>query len=586
LVTRSGTTFEERVARVLVEGGFINARQLEQGQQLSREKGTSLLDMLVAQGALARETLTTVLSVQLRVPTVDLRHVQVDPEAIRLLPEEYARDHHVLPFGFASDGSLRVATKSPDDFQLSAQLSSMSGRQVKFALALGEGLETLIDRAYSAGAVSPAKGQPPAAGAEAAPRRQPSTATATTAVAPGGTAAQVPATADDISRLPAIQAVEMVTLQAVKRRASDIHVVPTPDSSKVLFRIDGILQNMTMLPLTLHESMVSRVKVLAGMDISERRRPQDGSFPMTFGERHVDFRVSTVGTAWGEMMVIRVLDRAGRVLALEEVGLDSGALLATRRLLELPHGMFMVSGPTGAGKTTTLYAAVMELVNDRGNIMSIEDPIEYRTEQINQIEVNRAAGVDFPSGLRSIMRLDPDVILVGEIRDAETASTAVDAALTGHLVLASIHANDAAAAVVRLLELGTQPYLVATSVVGSLAQRLVRKICPQCRILADLNDADAIAYEQEMQEPAGQFWVGQGCNFCGGTGFSGRTGVFEVLSVQAEVRRLIAAGASGQQIREQALADGMVPMLRAGLIKAKAGTTTVREVLRNVFTIG
>ncbi|MDP2995325.1 MAG: ATPase, T2SS/T4P/T4SS family, partial [Anaerolineales bacterium] len=251
----------------------------------------------------------------------------------------------------------------------------------------------------------------------------------------------------DISRLPAVQAVEMVSLQAVKRSASDVHFVPTPDSAKVLFRVDGTLHEMTVLPLTLHETMLSRIKVMAGMDISEKRRPQDGSFTMQFGERKVDFRVATVGTTWGEMMVMRVLDRLGRVLALQDVGLDSTALIVVRQLLSLPHGLVMVSGPTGSGKTTTLYAAVMELVGQRGNIMTIEDPVEYRMDNINQIPVNVEAGIDFASGLKSIMRLNPDVILVGEMRDAETAKTAVNAALTGHLVLTTIHANDASSAI-------------------------------------------------------------------------------------------------------------------------------------------
>jgi type II secretory ATPase GspE/PulE/Tfp pilus assembly ATPase PilB-like protein len=228
--------------------------------------------------------------------------------------------------------------------------------------------------------------------------------------------------------------------------------------------------------------MVSRIKVLAEMDISENRRPQDGSFTLQFGEKHVDFRVSTIGITWGEMMVIRILDRSGGVLSLEDIGLDARPLLGWRQLLGLPFGMVLVSGPTGSGKTTTLYASVTELVKDRGNIMTVEDPVEYRMEDLHQIEVNRAAGIDFPTGLKSIMRLDPDVILVGEVRDAETAKTAVDAALTGHLVLASVHSNDAASSFVRLLDLGIEPYMAATAIAGGLAQRLVRKICPHCKM--------------------------------------------------------------------------------------------------------
>ena len=295
--------------------------------------------------------------------------------------------------------------------------------------------------------------------------------------------------------------------------------------------------------------------------------------------------MSTVGTAWGEMMVIRVLDQEGGVLNLEALGLESTPLHVWRQLLELPYGMVLVSGPTGSGKTTTLYASVAELVTSRGNIMAVEDPIEYRVEGINQIQVNLAAGIDFPTGLRSIMRLDPDIILVGEIRDDETAKTAVNAALNGRLVLASIHSNDAAASVVRLLDLGVEPFLAATGVVGSLAQRLVRKVCPRCRIQAEPAVTEAMAYEQEMQETAEQFMVGQGCNFCNNTGYSGRTGVFEVMSVDKSIRKLIASGASGPEIRAQAVNNGMKTLRRVGMLEAREGTTTLAEVFRRVFFI-
>ena len=276
------------------------------------------------------------------------------------------------------------------------------------------------------------------------------------------------------------------------------------------------------------------------------------------------------------------VDQRG-LLSLEGLGLESVSLLVWRQLLALPYGMVLVSGPTGAGKTTTLYVSVAELIKDRGKIMSVEDPIEYRVEGVNQLQVNRAAGIDFPAGLRSIMRLNPDVILVGEIRDAETAKTAVNAALTGHLVLASIDSNDAAAAVARLLDLGVERFMVATAVVGSLAQRLVRKTCTQCRVLADPSVTEVLAYELEMNEPPGQVSMGQGCNFCGGTRFSGRTGVFELMVLDDSIRKLVAAGASGQDIRTQALANGMVPLRRAGMIKAKEGQTTLGEVFKNVF---
>ena len=574
MVSREIYTFEDRVGEVLLDGGFITQKQLDDARTAGEAESSSLLDTMVSHGMLAQETLVTVLSFQLRIPVVDLRHVQVDPEAVALVPEDYARQHGVLPTGFDTDGSLRIATRMPNDFQLSSELSSVTGRQTKFVLALGGKLEDLINRVYTS-APAHAAGRVPSGenggGGELI-----------SAVATGAEATFL---GQDLSQLPAMQAVDMVTLQAVKANASDIHMVPSYDSAKVLFRMDGQLRQMVELPLTLHESMVSRIKVEAGMDISEDRRPQDGGFSLKFGDRRVEFRVASIGTTWGEMMVIRVLDQSGGLLSLESLGMEAESLQTWRSLLELPYGMLMVSGPTGSGKTTTLYDSVAELTATRGNIMSVEDPIEYRMNGVNQIQVNRAAGVDFPSGLRSIMRLDPDIILVGEIRDTETATTAVNAALTGHLVLASIHSNDAASSIVRLLDLGVEPFLAATGVIGCLAQRLVRQVCPQCGVATEATASEAIAYEQEMHQPVPRFMSGPGCNFCTGSGFVGRSGVFEVLSVDEAIRRQISQGVSGPEIREAAVENGMVTMRRAGMQMADSGRTTLSEVFRSVFYI-
>ncbi|NQW22719.1 MAG: type II/IV secretion system protein [SAR202 cluster bacterium] len=571
MVSRATPSFEERVGQVLLEGGFITQEQLDGARTASEAESSSLLDAMVSHGMLAQETLVTVLSFQLRIPVVDLRHVQVDPDAVALVPEDYARAHRVMPTGFDADGSLRIATRMPNDFQLSSELSSITGRQTKFVLAIGGKLDDLINRVYNSAPSAPVAAPPGNNGG------------GTRTISPAAAKGEATFLGQDISTLPAMQAVDMVTLQAVKANASDIHMVPTADSAKVLFRMDGQLRQMVVLPLTLHESMVSRIKVESGMDISEDRRPQDGGFSLKFGERRVEFRVASIGTTWGEMMVIRVLDQSGGLLSLEALGMDPQSLQVWRSLLDLPYGMLLVSGPTGSGKTTTLYASVAELITSRGNIMSVEDPIEYRMDGVNQIQVNRAAGVDFPAGLRSIMRLDPDIILVGEIRDKETATTAVNAAMTGHLVLASIHSNDAASSIVRLIDLGVEPFLAATGVIGCLAQRLVRQVCPQCSQPKEATATEAIAYEQEMQQPVPQFMSGPGCNFCGDSGFVGRSGVFEVLSVDESMRRKISQGSSGPDIRESAVKSGMVTMRRAGMQMAQAGKTTLSEVFRSVF---
>jgi len=390
----------------------------------------------------------------------------------------------------------------------------------------------------------------------------------------------------DVSNLSAMQVVDMLTLQAVESSASDIHLVPGHDSAKILFRMNGGLQQMVELPLTLHEGMVSRIKDAAGMDLSEDRRPQDGGFSMNVGERRVEFRVTSMVTTWGEMMVIRVIDQFAGLLSLDSLGMEAESLQTWRSLLQSPHGMLIVSGPAGSGKTTTLYASVAELIATRGNIMSVEDPIEFRMDGVNQIQVNRAAGIDFPSGLNSVLRLDPDVILVSEISDAETATAAMNAALTGHLVLASIHGSDAASSIVRLLDLGIEPVLAATGVIGCLAQRLVRQVCPQCGVTVEATTTEAIAFEREMEEAVTEFMSGPGCDFCGDSGFAGQTGVIEVLSVDEAIRSQISQGASGVEVRETAVGNGMVGMRRAGLLMAQSGKTTISEVLRKAFILG
>lgn len=571
-MTSSATpSLDDRIGRNLVDAGFITPEQLEAARDSGEETGTGLIEVLVVDGLVSRDTLVAMLSSQLRVPVVDLKTVHVDLEAVATLPEEFARTQGVLPIGFEPDGTLRTATTTPNNFQLASQIATLTGRQAKFVLAPGGGLDELIARTYSA-----------------LPARRVDTPTAGVLDEESIASLSQPPDArgilgQDVSQLPAVHAVEMVTLQAIKRGASDVHYVATSDSSRILFRLDGVLQEVAEIPLALHDSMLARIKVLADMDITETRRPQDGSFNLQINEKTVDFRVSSIGITWGEMMVVRILDRSEGILKMEQLGLEPDTLATWRQLLGLPFGMLLVSGPTGSGKTTTLYSSVTELIPNRGNILTIEDPIEYRVEDLHQIEVNRQAGIDFPTGLKSIMRLDPDVILVGEIRDVETAKTAVDAALTGQLVLASIHSNDAASAFVRLMDIGIEPYLAATAVVGIAAQRLVRMVCAHCKTESEIEPAEREAYFSETGEDVATFASGRGCNFCGFTGFLGRTGVFEVLPVSEATRKLVASGASGHEIRRQGMSEGLSPLRRTGMTKVKAGVTTVNEVLSRVF---
>jgi len=562
--------FMDRLGQALQEGGFITQEQLNKARELSQSSGKRLTDVLQEQGFTSREILTSALSFQFKIPVVNLKQAEIDPKALQLIPEEFAREHEVFPFGFESSGALKVATENPQNFQLINTLSGMTRKSIRTYLPLDSRVGELIDSSYSATpGITEELTQALKTVAERLPARTP---------------AGPPATVEDLGQVPVVRAVEMITFRGVKSRASDIHIVPTYDSSKVLYRIDGVLHESITLPLSVHQNMISRIKVMANMDITEKRRPQDGHFTMEFGERKVDFRVAVIQTSYGEMMVIRVLEKSFTGFDFAELGLDGEARRVYERLMDYPLGMILISGPTGSGKTTTLYATVTKLADGRRNVMTIEDPVEYRFDNISQIQTNPAAGIDFATGLRSIMRMDPDIILVGEIRDGETARVAIQAANTGHLVLSSIHSNDSASAAVRLLDLGVESFAISSGLIGVVAQRLLRKICPHCKTLTAPTATEAIMYEQEMREPAGEFYSGQGCNLCSGTGFLGRLGVFEVLLVTEEIRSLILRNANATQIKEQAIKEGTVPLRRDGMLKAKEGITTIQEVIRKVFT--
>ena len=322
------------------------------------------------------------------------------------------------------------------------------------------------------------------------------------------------------------------------------------------------------------------------MNIAERRRPQDGHFAISVDGAEVDIRVATADTSWGEMAVLRVLDKAMSVMDLPDLGFLPVSLETYQRLIQSPFGMILAAGPTGSGKTTTLYASINQLDSRERNIITIEDPVEYRFANINQMQVNIQANVTFAGGLRATMRLDPDVILVGEIRDKETASIAIQAALTGLLVLSSVHANDAVGALFRLMDLGIEPFLITSALIGIIAQRLVRRICPHCRVLREVPEEERIAYEGELGEKRTKFYHGTGCNYCALTGYHGRMGVYEIMVISQEIRRLVLRGASTDEIKAQAIKEGMVTMWRDGMLKVQAGLITPREVLRNVFVIG
>ncbi len=571
MVDRRTATFQDRLGQALVEGDFITSEQLAQARDIAQANNKRLTDILQEKKLISREVLTTALSFQFKVPIVNLKQVNIDPKVLELVPEEFAREHEILPIALDPGGELRVAMENPNDFELINTLSAMTRRSIRPVLPIDTKIGDIINVVYKPTS-------------QLARDLDQALQTVTEPARTRMLAGRPPVVLEGIQEAPVVRAVEMITLQAVKSRASDVHLVPTIDSAKVIYRIDGVLHQVHTIPLGIHQNMVSRIKVMANMDIAEKRRPQDGSFTMTFGEREINFRVAVADTVYGEMMVIRVLDKSRIRFDMSELGLVGAARQSYQRLLNYPLGMVVISGPTGSGKTTTLYASIYTLADGKRNIMTIEDPVEYHFENISQIDTNPTAGIGFADGLRAIMRMDPDIILVGEIRDVETARTAIQAANTGHLVLSSIHANDAATTITRLLDLGVEPFAASAGLIGVVAQRLVRKVHEDCKTLKAPTATEALAYEQEMQEPAEEFYVGQGCNACSFTGFQGRFGVFEVLPISEEIRALIARRAPATEIKELALKQGMVTMRKDGRLKVKQGVTTVSEVLRHVFT--
>ena len=558
-----GRAIRKSLGEMLVEENLITTEQLEQALELQRRDGGKLTEVLVNQEMVKAEDLAAVLSVQLNVPLIDLKGHMVQPNALRLIPEHTARNHTLIPLDVVGD-TLVVVMADPEDIRTIEDIKAQAKMRVDVALGIPSDIERAIDLNYRAsGEIEKQISQ------------------FATPVLEG---AKV--TSDLIARTPIAQALDLIITQAVRDRASDIHFEPQEVRLRIRYRIDGILHDMFSLPLSAYMPLVSRVKILAEMNIAEQRRPQDGQFSFKVGNRDIDIRAATMETGYGERVTLRILDKSLALFTLPELGFFPDALKKYQSMMKCPFGLILVGGPTGSGKTTTLYASVNQLDRNERNIMTVEDPIEYHFTDINQTQVNPKAGLTFASGLRAIVRHDPDVILVGEIRDKDTAAMAIQAALTGHLVFSSVHANDAVGVLFRLMDLGVEPYLIASTLVGIVAQRMVRRICSHCRAPCQLPVEEQIAYDDEMKEQSTTFYSGAGCNLCANTGYGGRTGIFELLIMTEEIRRILLSSASAGAIRTQALSEGMITMKRDGMLKVKEGITSVSEVMRSVFSIG
>jgi type II secretion system protein E len=552
---------EQLLGSVLVRNGHLSPDQLAEACARASRDAAPLGDVLASLGYVSPADLLQAIGDTLGYAVVTLAEMPPDPAAVGLVPREFALRRQALPLAL-EEGTLTVALANPLDLQLVDDLRLATGMAIRPVIAPPAEIRRALEQFAMEQMIQDVSDGEGDAGADE-----------------GADIADLQKMAREAL---VVQLVNMLIHQAVQERASDIHVEPFERELRVRYRIDGVLREASTPPKRLQSAIISRIKILAEMNIAERRLPQDGRIRLRVSGRQIDIRVSSLPTLYGESVVMRILDKGTALLGLEELGMPSEPLTRFRKLIGRPHGILLVTGPTGSGKTTSLYAALAEIYSEQLKIITIEDPVEYQLPGINQIHVRSQIGLTFASGLRSIVRQDPDVIMVGEIRDSETAEIAIQAALTGHLVFSTLHTNDAAGAITRLLDMGAEPYLVASSLIGSVAQRLVRQICPQCKAPAEYSDA---ALREVGIDPAGpdrhQLRRGAGCDACGRTGYRRRLGVFEMLTIDDAVRQMIVERTPANLIKQHGVnQQGMQTLLMDGRQKALTGLTTVEEVLR------
>ena len=560
-----GNAASRRIGDLLVEAGAATKDQVKVALKQQRHNHRPLGEILVGLGVRS-DVVTQALTAKLGLIPLDLDRIEAQPEAVETVTSAFAREHRVFPYAIDEEGRLRVASIKPDDMALTRLVTDTVQRDIRMEFADVAAIERALDRFYT---VDEKVGK--------AVER---------AVLTGLRTAPVQELAFLSPDAPVVQIVDLLLTQGLRDRASDIHIEPQGDRLRIRYRIDGALRDVQTLPSQLGGPLASRLKIMADMDIVDRHRAQDGQTTVNVDGRTVDIRVATMETIWGEKVVLRLLDRSRSLLPLAQLGLQDQEHRLLQRLIASPYGLFIVSGPTGSGKTTTLYAALNEKDRALHNITTIEDPVEYQFDNINQVQINRLAGMNFANGLRAILRQDPDVILVGEVRDAETAQIAVQSALTGHLVMASLHAADAVGALYRFLDMGLQAYLVASSVVGVVAQRLVRVNCVHCAAEVAVQAPERDFYHiVRGREPGRNQMAGAGCRRCSGTGFYERTGVFECMGVDEQIRSLLVGQATQEQIREYARGEGMRTLQDAVCDLVDEGKTTLAEAMRTVYVL-
>jgi type IV pilus assembly protein PilB len=553
------------IGKLLLMNGLITVDQLEYALKIQKSKGKKLGDILIELGYVKERDLMKILSARLKVDYVEISKINVRQEAVDLMEKEYAEKYNIFPID-CNDKIIVIATTDPMNYFLLDDVKIKTGKTARPVLSTADEIEKAIAQFFT----------------------DKKSSEATDNINQQFEMEELANTLDDqikneVDNAPIVKFVNTLIATAVNSGTSDIHIEPQKEITRVRMRIDGQLVEKMQIKAAAHNSLITRIKIMSGMDIAEKRIPQDGRIETKIDDKSVDLRVSSLPTVYGEKIVIRVLGGIGSVLSINQLGLSETNEEFFRSIIKSPNGIILICGPTGSGKTTTLYSVLAEVNDSRVNTITIEDPVEYKLDGITQVQVNAKAGLTFAAGLRSVLRQDPDIVMIGEIRDNETAQIAVKAAITGHVVLSTIHTNSACGAVARLVDMEIEPYLVASSAVGIVAQRLVKKLCPYCKhkYTTDQSEMDFLGLSEPME-----FYKAVGCKECGNTGYKGRLAIHEILVVNSKIREMINKGAAEDELEKVAVEEfGMITLRECCLGHVKKGTVSVEELIRATYSV-
>lgn len=557
-----------RLGELLLENNLITEEQLNIALEEQKAKGIKLGEAIIGLGYVTQDAINDLLCQQLNIDFVDLRKIEIDDSIARMVGEKVVRKYMLLPFALDDRQAnvIKVAMEDPMNIMAIDDIGIITGMTVQPYLSTHAYISTAIDKLYG-------KSQANAI-AEQFMKEQGSGDDADNA--------EENKRQEDVDNSPVVKLVNNIIEGGVRQRASDIHIEPFEYNVRVRYRIDGVLREIISYDRALYAAIIARLKVISGMDISEKRKPQDGRITITVDRREYDIRVSNLPTVFGEKVVMRLASKEGFKRDKKDLGLSPTDLVKFDNILRNPHGIILVTGPTGSGKSTTLYTALSELASDEVNIITVEDPVEANVDNVNQVQVNVKANLTFASALRSILRQDPDIIMIGEIRDGETAEIAVKASITGHLVVSTLHTNSTAASISRLIDMGIEPYLLGDSLVGIIAQRLVRRLCPECKEPYEADEEEKRVLKVPQNEPL-KIYKACGCEACGNTGYYGRIGVYEIMPISRKIKNLIASGANADEITAQAVTEGMNTLRMSASNYVKQGLTSFSEMMKITY---